>query len=156
MKFLLQNNCVGFHVTRLSVMLKVFLHHLVRYVARTLNTVRYRPKVTPPIPFRKFRILFLKSSRCPPLQSLNNITDIQRWTIFNVDMYVVFTYYSLQYLHILSIRYLLNKIAASLLDVSLQNFIPTFFNPNYVHSKPRYCVATDTKFFAHLAKLLFV
>lgn len=136
MKFLLQNNCVGFHVTRLSVMLKVFLNHLVRYIARTPNPITNCPKMSSPITFRKCGILFLQSSVGSPLQSFNNITNVQRWPVFNVDMHMVFAHNSLKYLDILSITYLLNKIAASLLDVSLQNFIPIFCNPNYVRSKP--------------------
>ncbi len=153
MKFLLQNDSIGLNVARLPMMLKIFLYHFISYVACTPNTVTNCPKMPTPIPFRKLRILFLQSSGGSPLQTFNNITDVQRWPVFNVDMHVIFTHHALKYLNILNITYLLDKLTTSLLNITFQNLIPIFCNPNYVGRKPRHCMATNAKFFTHQVKL---
>ena len=135
------------------MMLKIFLYHFISYVACAPNTVTNCPKMPTPIPFRKFRIFLLQSSGGSTLQTFNNITDIKRWTIFNMDMHMVFAYNSFKDLYVLRVTNLLNQFTASLLNVPLQNFIPIFCNPNYVGRKPRNCMAANAKFFTHQAKL---
>jgi hypothetical protein len=70
-----------------------------------------------------------------------------------MDMHMVFTYNTFKYLDIFRITNLLDKFTASLPDIALQNFIPIFYNPNYVRSKPRYRVAANSLFFTHKVKL---
>jgi hypothetical protein len=153
MKFLLQNNSISINVARFTVVLKVFLNHFIRYVARTPNTIPNRPKVPTPISLRKFWVLFLQPPRRSTFQAFNNIANVQRWSVFDVDMHVVFAHNAFKYLDILRITNLLHKLTASLLDVTIQNFISIFCNPNYVGRKPRYCVATNSLFFTHKVKL---
>jgi hypothetical protein len=86
-------------------------------------------------------------------RAFNKITNVQRWPVFDVDMHVVFAHNPFKYLDILRITNLLHKLTASLFDVALQNFISIFCNPNYVGSKPRYCMATNSLFFTHKVKL---
>ncbi len=153
MKFLLQNDSIGLNVARLPMMLKIFLHHFISYVACAPNTVTNCPKMPTPIPFRKFRIFLLQSSGGSPLQMFDNITDIKRWTIFNMDMHVVLAYNPFKDLYILRITNLLNQFTASLLNIPFQNFVPIFCNPNDVGRKPRHCMAANAKFFTHQVKL---
>ena len=153
MKFLFQNNRIGFHITWLSMVLKIFLYHFIRYVSRTPNPISDSPKMPAPISFRKFWIFLLQPSRCPSFQPFNNVTYVQRGTILNMDMYMIPANNPFKYFNILCITNLLNKIATPLLDVSFQNFIPIFCNPNYVCSKPRYSVTTNTLIFTHNVKL---
>ena len=153
MKFLLQNNCIGINVARLTVVFKVFLDHLIRYVSRTPNTIPNRPEVTAPISLRKLWVLFLKPAGSTPLQPLDNVTNVQRGPILNVYMHMVFADNTFKYLDVLRVTNLLDKLTAPLLDIPFQNFIPIFCNPDYVGRKPRYRVATDSLFFTHKVKL---
>jgi hypothetical protein len=153
MKFLLQNNSIRIDITRLPMMLKIFLHHLICYVTRAPSSITNRPKVTTPIPFRQFWILFLQSTRCPSLQAFYNITYIQRRPILYMNVDVVFTNNTFQNFYILRITNLLNQVPATSLNITLQNFISIFCDPNYVSRKPRYRVTTNTLFFTHQVKL---
>src|SRR5579864_4851128 len=114
MKFLLQNDSIGLNVTRLPMVLKIFLHHFISYVAGAPNTVTNCPKMPTPIPFRKLRILLLQSSGGSPLQTFYNIAYIKRWTIFNMDMHVIFAHNSFKYIYVLHITNLFNQFTASL------------------------------------------
>ena len=153
MKFLLQNNSISINVARLAMMLKIFLNHFVRYVACTPNTVPNCPKMSTPISLRKLWVFLLQSARSSSFQSLYDITYVQRWSVLNVNMHMIFANHSFKYLHIFRITNLLNKVAASLLDIPFQNLIPIFCNPNYVGRKPRHRMATDSLFFTHKVKL---
>ena len=153
MKFLLQNDVIIIDVARLAVVFKVFLHHFISYVARTPNTITNCPKVPTPISLRKFWVFFLQPAGRSPLQAFNNIAYVQRWPIFNMDMHMILAHNTFKYLDILRITNLLDKVTASLLNISFQNFIPIFCNPNYVGCKPRYRVDTDSLFFTHKVKL---
>ena len=135
------------------MVLKIFLYHFICYVSSTPNTITDCPKMPAPISFRQGWIFLLQSSRCSPLQSFNNITYTQRWTILNVDMYMILANNTLQNLYVLRITNLFNKLTASLLNISLQNTISIFRNPNDVGSKPRYSMATNTLFCTHKPKL---
>ena len=153
MKFLLQNNSVSINVARFTVMLKVFFNHFICYVACTPYTIPNRPKVSPPISLRKFWVLFLQPAGRSTFQAFYNVANVQRWSVFDVDMHVVFAHNTFKYLDILRITNLLYKITASLLNIALQNFISIFCNPNYVGRKPRYCMAANSLFFTHKVKL---
>ena len=152
MKFLLQNNCIGVHVAKHSVVLKIFFDHFIGNVTCAPDPVPDRPKVTSPVPFGKCWVFFLQPTRSAPFQPFNNITYVQRWPVLDMDMYMVFTYNPFKYFHALRIANLLNKISASLLDIPFQNFIPIFCNPNYEGRKPRYRVATCSLIFTHKVK----
>ena len=153
MKFLFQNNRIGFHITWLTMVLKIFLYHFICYVSRTPNPISDSPKMPAPISFRKLRVFLLQSSRRPSLQPFNNITYIQRGTILNMDMHMILADNPFKYFNILRVTNLFNKIPTSTLDVSLQNFIPIFCNPNYVRSKPRHRMAANSLIFTHKVKL---
>ena len=153
MKFLFQDNRISLHVSRLAVMLKIFLYHFICYVACTPYAITNSPKMPAPISLGKCWIFLLQSSRGSTLQSLYNITYIKRWTVLNMNMYMIFANYSLKNPYVLRIANLLNKFPTSFLNISFQNFIPVFCNPNYVGRKPRYCMATNTLIFTHMSKL---
>jgi hypothetical protein len=153
MKFLLQNNSVSINVAKFTVRLKVFLNYFICYVARAPNTIPNRPKVSPPISLRKFWLRFLQPAGRSTFQAFNNVANVQRCPVFDVPIHVVFANNTFKDLDILLIANLLHKLTASLLDVALQNFISIFCNPNYVGSKPRYCMATNSLFFTHKVKI---
>ena len=153
MKFLFQNNSISINVARLAVVLKVFLHHFIRYVAGAPNAITNCPKVPAPISLRKFWVFFLQPAGRSTLQAFNYIANVQRWPVFYMDMHMVFAHHTTKYLDILRITNLLDKLTASLLNITLQNFIPIFCNPNYVGRKPRYRVATYSLLFTHNVKL---
>ena len=153
MKFLFQNNRIGFHITWLTMVLKVFLYHFVSYVSCTPHSITYCPKMPSPISFRKLWIFFLQPSRCSAFQSFNNITYIQRGAVLNMDMHMILANNSFQYFNILRITNLLNQVSTSLLYIPFQNFISIFCNPNYVGSKPRHSMATNSLIFTHKVKL---
>ncbi len=153
MKFLLQNNSISINIARLAMVLKVFLNHVVRYVASTPNTVPNSPEMPPPVSLRKLWVLLLQPAGRSSFQSLYDITNVERWSVFNVDMHMIFANHPFKYLNIFRITNLLHKVTTSSLDVPFQNFISIFCDPNYMGRKPRHRVATDSLFFTHKVKL---
>jgi len=83
-------------------MLKIFLHHFISYVSGTPNSVTNGPKMSSPISFAKFWVFLLESPRSSALQPFYNITNILRWSIFYVDMHMIFTYDSFKNTNIFS------------------------------------------------------
>jgi len=124
MKFLLQNNGIGLYITRLAVMFKVFLNHFICYVASTPSTLTNCPEMSAPVSFRKRRVFFLKPSGCSTFQTFYNIAYVQRWSIFDMDMYMILANYSFQNPYIFRITNLLNKLSTAFLNISFQHFIP--------------------------------
>ena len=154
MKFLFQNNIISINVTRLSVMFKVLFYHLICYIARAPYTVTYRPKMLAPITFRQIWIFLLQSSRCSTLQPFYNITNRLRRRIFNMDVDVIFTNYSIQDSNIFRITYLFYQFSTSFLYITLQNMVSIFRNPYNVGRQARYAVTPMSLTFAHLTKVL--
>ncbi len=143
MKFLFQNNRIGINVTRFPVMLKIFLYHLIGYITCTPSTITYSPEVTTPVSFRQLWIFLLQSTRCPSFQTLNYITYVQRRAIFYMDVNVIFANNSFQNFYILRVTNLFYQLAATSLNIPLQNFIPILCNQNYMSCKPRYRVTSQ-------------
>ena len=70
-----------------------------------------------------------------------------------MDMQMILANNSLQYFNILRITNLLNQVSTSLLHIPFQNFISIFCDPNYVGSKPRNRMTTNSLIFTHKVKL---
>src|SRR6267378_7073 len=153
MKFLFKYNIIAICITRLTVMFKVFLNHFIGYIARTPCPISYRPKMSAPISLTQFRIFFLEPSGCPSLQSFHKVTKGKTGPIFNMDMHMIFTYYSFKYFNIFCIANLLYQVSASFLYISFKNFISIFCNPYYVSGKPRNTMVANTLLFTHKVKL---
>src|SRR5690606_32716062 len=81
------------------------------------------------------------------------ITDRQTRPVLNMDVYMIFTNYPFKNFNIFCITNLLYQISTSFLYISCKNFISIFCNPNYVSSKPRYAMATNSLIFTHGVKL---
>jgi len=131
MKFLLQNNIIIVQIRRITMMLKVFLNHFIGDIPSTPNAITYRPKMSTPISFTKFRILFLKTPRYPAFQSLNKSTNALRGRILYMDVNMIFTDNSFKNLNIFSITNLLNQIPTPNLYITFENWKTAFYNPNY-------------------------
>ena len=135
MKFLFQNNRIGFSIAWLAMMFKIFFYHLIGYVARTPNTISNCPKMPTPISLGKGWVFFLQPARGSALQPLNYITYVQRGAVLNMDMHMILANNSFQYFNILRITNLLNQVSTSLLYIPFQNFISIFCNPMWAVSQ---------------------
>ena len=153
MKFLFQNNRIGFSIAWLAMMFKICFYHLIGYVARTPNTISNCPKMPAPISLGKGWVFFLQPARGSALQPLNYITYVQQVAVLYVYVHMFLANNSFQYFNILCVTNLLNKFPTSLLDIAFQNFISIFCNPNYVGSKPRHSMAANSLIFTHKVKL---
>lgn len=153
MKFLFNHEIIVRQVTRLSMVIKILFHHFICYIAYTPCTVTNCPKMSPPVSLFKNRKFYLKPSGTSSLQSLHYITDGFRWWIFNMDMHMIFNYYSFQYFYILRFTDLSNYVSVSLLNITTKYPIPIFCNPNDVHCQPSDCVTTVPRTLAHPLKL---
>ena len=153
MKFLLQNNSIIIQIRWITVMFKIFLYHFISYIPCTPNSITYRPKMSSPIFFAKLRIFFLQSSRCSTFKPFYNITDVLRRAIFNMDMYMVFTYYSFKYSNIFNITYLFYQFPTSYLNITFENLISILGYPNYMSCKNRDGMTTSPLCF-HNTKLI--
>ena len=152
MKFLFQNNRVRFLIGRITMVFKIFLNHFICDVACTPNSVADTPKMVAPITFPKIRKFFLKASGRPSFHSFDKIAYGLGRSVFNMDVNMVFAYDPFKYMHIFRITDLLDQIPTSYLNVTLENMISIFCNPNYMCSKTRNGV-THTSLFFHKPKI---
>gem|GEM_PF-3348645 len=153
MKFLLQNNRVSINITRLMVVLKIFMNHFIIYAICAPNTVPEGSKMPTLIPLRKFRVFFSQSSGSSAFQPFDNIAYIQQWSALNMVLHMVFANNPLKCFHIFQITNWFNKLAVIRKDNPFQNFISIFCNPNYVGCKLGYCVTTFLLLFTHKVRL---
>ena len=153
MKFLFYYKIISALVIGFAMMFKIFFYHLVRYISRTPCSISYSPKMPTIISLPKFRIFFLKSARTPTLQSLYQITDrFRRWILY-MDVNVIFTDYTLKNFYIFRFTYLTNQISTSFLNITFQNMVAIFCNPNYMHCQPSYSMPSSSLFLTHKVKL---
>ena len=152
MKFLFQNNIIRICIRRISMMFKILLHDLISNVACTPNTITNSPKMPTPITSTQLWIFCLKASRCSTFQAFDNITNILRRTVFDVNMYMIFAYNTFKNSYIFRIANLFNKISATFLNVAFKSMVTIFCNSNYVRSKPRYSMSRTSLFF-HNSKI---
>ena len=153
MKFLFNYKIIVREVIRLAVVFKILFHHLICYISSTPHSISNSPKVSSPVSLLKIGKFFLQPSRTSSFQSLHKITNRFRGWIFNMDVNMIFAYYSFQYFYIFRLTNLSHQIPASLLNVPFQNRISIFRNPNYVHCQPRYCMTIVPWTLAHLPNL---
>ncbi len=153
MKFLLQYNIVILQVRRITVMVKIFLNHLICNISGTPNSITYCPEMHSQISFTKLRVFFLKATRCSPFQAFYKFANTLRRTIFNVDMYMIFTNYTFQNSHIFSVTYLLYQAPAPYLDVSLKYLKTIFCNTNNMCSQNRHSMPHSSVLF-HNTKII--
>lgn len=138
MKFLFQNYIVvTIFISWISMVFKIILNNFICYVSCTPTRIPYCPKMTSPITFTQFWIFFLKSSSLSSFKTFYYRTNVLGWSIFYMDMYMVFAYYSFKNSNILRITNLFYQISTSYLNVTFENMITIFRNPNYMHGQPR-------------------
>ena len=136
-----------------AMMLKVFLHHFIRYITCAPCSIAYCPKVTAVIPFSKPWIFFLKSAGTPPLQTLHQIADGFGRRVFYMDVNMVFADNTFQNPNIFRITDLSNQIPTTLLNLPFQNMITIFCNPYYMHTEPSHGMTPTPLFTTHPVKL---
>ncbi len=153
MEFLFQNNIVIVQVGRIAMVFKIILHHLVRDIARTPNTVPDVPKVTAPVSFAQFGKFFLKTTGGLALETFYNIAQLLRRTVFNMYVHMDLAYRSLKDTNIFRITNLLDKIATPYLDIAHQNMETIFRDQDYVRRQPRYRMARTPLFISHTTNI---
>ncbi len=127
MKFLLQNNSIIVQIGWITMMFKIFFYHFICYITCTPNTITYHPEISAPISFTKLRIFLLQASKCTTPKSFYNITYILRRTILNMDVYMIFTDYTLKHTNIFNITYLLYQFPTSYSNITFKNLISILY-----------------------------
>ena len=103
----------------LSVVLKIIIDHLIRYIARTPAPISYCPKMPAPIPLFQLRKFLLKLSWTTPFQLLYQTAYAWGGSILQMHMNVIFGNNSFQYSYILSFANLYQQSTATYLNVTL-------------------------------------
>lgn len=156
MKFLLKDDVIIIKVAGFAVVLKIFLHHFIRYITSTPHTIANCPKMLSPVPFVQFWKLFLKTARATTFQPLNKIAYRKGGPIFYMNMNMIFANYTFKDSNIIRITDLLHQLTTPHLNISLQNLIAILSNPYDMRRKPRNRMATYSLFFTHNLKVAFV
>ncbi len=153
MKFLFQNNIIIIHIGRITMMLKVFLHHLVGNIARAPYSISNGPKVTAPVLLGKLREFLLKTARRPSLEAFHQVTHLLRGMVLDMYVHMVLAYDTHKHPYIFRITVLLDKITASGLDIALENLVSIFGDPYYVGGHPRYRVVRPSLIISHITNI---
>lgn len=135
------------------MMLQILINHLIGYVTCAPGTITYCPEMATPIAFAQFWILFLQTTRCPPLQTFNKITNRKRRTIFYMNVNMILAHNSFQNTYIFRIADLLNKFSATKLNITNQNLVTILGNPYNMHCQPSNSMTTNSLFFTHSVNL---
>jgi len=133
-------------------MFKIFFHHLISNISCTPNTITNCPKMSTLIFFSQIREFFLNPSRRSPFQTLNNITNVLRRSILNMNVNIIFTDNSSKNTNVFRVTNLFYQISTPYLNISFKNMITIFCNPNYVRSEPRYSMSHPPLLF-HFIKI---
>src|SRR5436305_8788428 len=126
----------------MPMMLKIFLHRLLRDVTRAPRSVAYRPEVAAPVPLAQRRILFLEPAARAPLHPLDEVAERPRRRVLDVHVDMVFAHHALQYPHVLGVAYLHEQVAATRFDVPDEHLVAVLRDPDDVRRQPRDAMAT--------------
>jgi hypothetical protein len=129
------------------MMLKILLNNFFRDIACTPSTISGRPKVIAPISFCQMRKLLLKQARRTTFQASEQICKGKARRVFNVIMNVVFADYAFPYSDIFGITNLNQQVPTSNFNVTLQNVITIFREPNYMRCQSAFGMRRLSIFF---------
>ena len=131
-------------------MLQVFLHRLLRDVARAPRPVAYRPEVPAPVPLRERRVLLLEPAAGAPLHPPDQVGQRLRRRILDMHVDVVLAHHAFEHPHILGVADLREQVAAPHLNVSDQHVVAVLRHPHDVRRQPRRSVpAVPVLFHSH-------
>ena len=122
-------------------MLQVFLHRLLRDVARAPRAVPDGPEVFTPVPSAQRRVFFLQPPTRSPLHPLDEVGERCPGRVLDVHVDVVFAHHALEYPHVLGVAYLDEQVATSHLDVAFEHVVAVLRDPHDVRRQPRRSVA---------------
>ncbi len=124
------------------MMFQILLHHFIGDIAAAPRAIADCPEVVAPVSLFQAWELRLQKTRRASFQAFDQIRNRQLRRIFDVHMNVVFRDYARQYANIFGVANLHQKVAASRLDVALQNVIAILRTPNNVDGQTSNCVMT--------------
>lgn len=134
-------------------MLKVFLHHLFRDVARAPCSIPDCPEVLPPILFPEAGVFFLKTAAGSPFHPLEQIRQRFRRCILDMHGDVVCAHYSFENSHVFGVADLHEQVPTPDFDVACQHMVTILRDPDDMCRQPRNCM-TAVPVLCHQARLL--
>lgn len=114
------------------MMFQVLFNHIFSHLANSCTKITSCPKMLPPIPFFQYRKFFKQFTCCSSFYSSHQFTWSNCWGRRNQNMNVVFTNNPFQNFNFKRLARLSNQLPNTQGNVSDENPITIFCNPNKV------------------------
>lgn len=128
---------------------KVFLDDVIGDIASTPGTVADSPEVFAPVAFLEFGEFLLDKSGGSAFESLHEFTDGESGWVCYVHMDVVFAYYPFEDSDVFGVTDLHDKGATAVLDISLEDWVAVFSDPDEMDGHTRDSVSVVSVMVRH-------
>lgn len=135
------------------MMLQILLNNLFSNIPGAPDSITDCPEVLAPVSLLQMWILLLQHPRCPPFQSLQQITDRLRRRILDVHMHMVFADDSLQDDDVFAVANLDDQFSATPLNVAFENMVTVLRYPHDMRRQSGCCMSVLPYWIWHALKL---